>query len=162
MDKLIHSFSKSLHYIAQLILLFIVIVVTLDAFGRSVFTMPIQGAYEMTEQGLALLVFFSLSYTFLKGDHIAIDFVVDKFSESLKSTINIIINFLIFIVMLLVTWQMWNNAMRLMKANLVTGDLGLPVYAFILLAAVGTIAFMLTALMKCIRSILKVAKKNES
>ncbi|WP_171051760.1 TRAP transporter small permease [Alteribacter natronophilus] len=161
-EKVIHEFSKGLHLVSQVILLGMMFIVTFDVIGRAFFSQPIRGTFELTELGLALVVFFSLSYTELSKEHISIDFIMEKFPQSVQYYFNIVINFLVMALMGLVAWQLWENSRRLMNANATTGDLRLPIYIFLMLAVVGTIAFMLTALLNVVRSIQKVGKSHES
>lgn len=162
MKKIIYFMSKGLHYVAQIIILVMMFIVTIDVFGRFFFNQPLKGTVEITELGLALVVFFGLSYTHIAKEHITIDFIVDKFSEKIQLVINSAINLLIGTLMGLVAWQLWENSQRLLNAKAVTGDLGIPVYIFVILAAIGTVVFAFTAILNVIVSIQKVVKKNES
>ncbi|WP_096199452.1 TRAP transporter small permease [Bacillus sp. FJAT-45350] len=162
MKKLIHILSQGLHYVAQLILLAMMLMITFDVLGRWLFNLPVRGTYDFTQSGLSMVIFLGLAYTHLLKEHITIDFLVEKFPEKVQHIMNSAINFFIAGVMSLVTVQLWNNSQRLLNSNTVTGDLNWPIYLFAILAAIGTGVFALTAAMNAIAYVQKVVKKNES
>ncbi|EGL83110.1 Tripartite ATP-independent periplasmic transporter DctQ component [Caldalkalibacillus thermarum TA2.A1] len=147
-DNILHRLSRLFHTCSMLILLFMMFLVCADVVGRFFFNRPIRGTFEMTELGIGLLIFFSLSYTHLCREHISIDFIIKKFPKILQDVLDVVIRFIIFILQLLISWKMMQYGSRVMASNQITADLGLPLYPFVYLAAVGALLFALVALFK--------------
>ncbi|MDQ0162889.1 TRAP transporter small permease [Bacillus alveayuensis] len=162
MEKIIHMLSKGLHYVAQLILALMMFMVTFDVLGRWLFHRPIKGTVDFTELGLCIVIFLGLAYTHLQNEHITVDFIVEKFPKKIQWIFESVINLLIAGLMVLVAWSLLENSQRLLNSNTVTGDLGLPVYVFAILAAIGAVVFALTALLYTIDYAQKVVKDHES
>lgn len=162
MENVIHKLSKWLHNIAELILLVIMLWITFDVLGRWLFHHPIKGTVDFTELGLSMVVFLSLAYTHLHNVHVTIDFIVEKFPEKIQWIFEGAINVVIACVMCVVAWSLWLNSQRLLQSNTITADLYLPVYLFVILAAIGTIVFALAAISHTITYTKKVLQSNNS
>ena len=162
MKKLIHMLSKGLHFVAQLILLAMMLVITFDVLARWLFDFPITGTYDFTQSGLSMVIFLGLSYTHYMKEHISIDFLIEKFSDKGQFIFNGAINLFIAVIMSLVTVKLIDNSQRLASSSTVTGDLNWPISVFAILAALGTAAFALIAAMSAVVYLQKVVTKNES
>src|SRR5690625_279633 len=141
MNKLVYNISKIMSFIAHIILLFIMFLVTFDVFGRYFFNKPIKGTFELTEIGLALIVFFGLAITHWHKEHVDIDFLIEKLTRKSKLIVDAIINAVIAVSIFLVTWKMVEYAQRVGASNTITGDLRLPVSIFIVIGAIGMFVF---------------------
>lgn len=162
MKKTVLAISRILSYIAQLVLLITMFLITFDVFGRYFFNKPIKGTFELTELGLALMVFFGLAITHWHKEHVEIDFLIEKLSKKTKRIIDAIINAIISISVFIVSWKMIEYAHRVQISNTVTGDLKLPVHLFIIIGAVGMFVFGLVALARMIDLIKKGATEHDS
>lgn len=160
MERFVYWASKGLHLAAQLLLFFMMVLVTFDVMGRYLFHSPIKGSVDMTELAMTVIVFFSIAYTHWKREHISIDFLVERLPLRVQWVFDSVINLLITVLMVLMSWSMFENAQRLLRSNTVSPDVNLPVYVFAFLATVGTIVFALTALFYAVQSLLKVVKKS--
>ncbi|MDQ0338801.1 TRAP-type C4-dicarboxylate transport system permease small subunit [Caldalkalibacillus uzonensis] len=147
-NDVLQGMSRLLHTCSMFILLFMMFLVCTDVLGRFFLNRPIRGTFELAEIGLGLLIFFSLSYTHLCREHISIDFIVKKFPKRIQLVIDVVVGLIIFILQLLIAWKMIQYGSRVMASNQVTADLGLPLYPFVYLAAVGTLLFALVALFR--------------
>ncbi|WP_041076066.1 TRAP transporter small permease [Bacillus sp. OxB-1] len=162
MSKFIEGLNRWMGYISQFILLILVFLTTFDVLGRFFFHRPITGTFELTELGLALVIFLGLGLTHWHDEHISIDFLTTKMSARKQALLDIGIDLFITLFMVLVAYNLWDNSKRIANSNTVTGDLGLPISVFIIIAALGTLAFALSALAKALNLLPKVVKKNVS
>lgn len=162
MKKIVSTVSKLMSFVAQMVLLIVMLLITFDVFGRYFFNKPIKGTFELTELGLALMVFFGLAITHWHKEHVEIDFLLEKLSKKSIVIIDAIINAIIAISVFIVSWKMLEYAHRVNISNTVTGDLRLPVNIFIIIAALGMFVFGLVALTRMIRLITKEARENDS
>lgn len=161
-EKFVDKIVNVQQFLSNMFLIFIMLIITFDVLGRNIFNKPLKGTYEMTELGAALLVFFALAITHRVGDHITIDFVVDKFSEKAKNIVNGIIEIVIAIILVIMSTQLFDNGLRMMERNSQTTDLAIPVYPFIFIITITLIVFALTAIFKAIHYFGSVVGNNES
>ncbi|MFZ4452734.1 TRAP transporter small permease [Salibacterium aidingense] len=159
-DEGIDILSTILHHIANAVLCFIMVLISFDVIGRYFFNQPITGSFELTELGSAILVFFTFAIAHKYKEHIAIGFLVDKFPDKMKSVIEGAIELLVFVVIFLMSWQIYNDAVRMMGRGTTTSDLGLPVYPFIMLIGAGSFLFGLMALASSVKHFARVVHKQ--
>ncbi|MFB4159786.1 TRAP transporter small permease subunit [Geomicrobium sp. JSM 1781026] len=152
----VHRVSKWSHYVASFILLGMMFLTFFDVVGRY-FIRPVLGTYELTELGLALLIFLGLSFTQLKKDHISIDFFVGKFSFRTQQIIAIFTYSTLFVLLILVSVNIVIFANR--TAAHVTNDLGLPIYLVVIIAALAVIVFALTLIVELLKSYYRVVNQ---
>lgn len=157
MPKIINKSEKVLNkvidiqqFISNMFLLFIMTIITFDVLGRNLFNKPLKGTYEMTELGAALLVFFALAITHRRGEHITIDFIVEKFSYKAKNLVNGIIEIIIAVILFFMSKHIFENGLRMMERKSTTTDLALSVHPFLFIITFTLIIFALTALFKAI------------
>lgn len=98
---------------------------------------PILGTYELMGYFGAVSTAFALAYTQTKKGHIAVDILVNIFSEKAKIVITFINNCLCLIFFLIVTWQVGLKGMVLLKTGEVTESLKIIYYPFTFAVALG-------------------------
>ncbi|RSL32338.1 TRAP transporter small permease [Salibacterium salarium] len=160
MERTIYLLNNITHGVAMTVLFLMMCLTTVDVLGRYFFSTPITGAFEVTGLGLAILVFFSLGMTQLKGDHISIDFLTSKFPKKVQEVLNIFTSLAVLIIVLFTSWQLVEYAKRLTGQT--SGELPLPLSIFAILAAVGVLFFALTIMLSMLNSVMKVVQKDES
>lgn len=165
-ERIISPPNKLLHWIAMVILLLLMFITVGDVVGRYLVgiipgTGPIPGTFELTEFMLAVAVLTAIGYTQVRGEHISIDLVVARFSRRVQAIIDSITNFFSLAIFVLVTWQTIKYARLLYVSHDVSAVLRLPVYPFLIVAAVGCFMFCLAMLSSLLQSLIKVVKKNE-
>jgi TRAP-type C4-dicarboxylate transport system permease small subunit len=157
--------SRWLHWIAMVVLLLLMFMTVGDVVGRYMVGIipgfgPIPGTFELTEFMLAIAVLTAIGYTQVQREHISIDLVINKFPPRVRAIIDSITDFLSLAIFVLVTWQTIKYARLLYTSNDVSAVLRLPVYPFLIVAAVGSFVFCLAMLSTFLFS-LKKAIKNE-
>jgi len=160
LEKIVYPLNKVGQRIAMFILFFMMVITFIDVAGRSLGS-PLPGTFELTGFSLALLIFFSLGYTQIQKGHITISFIVDMWPKTAQAIANTITNIIFLLLSSLLTWQLWEHAMRLYAGNEQTVDLGLPVYIFVIMAFIGTLFFALAILLDLLKSINEVVSKDE-
>jgi TRAP-type C4-dicarboxylate transport system permease small subunit len=162
LEKIIYPLNKVAHKASKVILFLLMFLTTGDVVGRYFFNKPITGTYEVTGLGLALIIFFSLGMAQLEKNHIAIDFLTNKFPTKIRESLNAFTSLILFVLLLLTNWQLIEYTKRIIAGNELSGDLGIPLYIFTSLASIGALFFALTILLDIFKSLLKVVQKNES
>jgi TRAP-type transport system small permease protein len=148
--KVIDKIADIQQLMANGVLLLMMAIITFDVVGRNFFNNPLKGSYELTELSSAMLVFLALAITHRVGDHITIDFLVERFSEKARNLIQGVVELVIALVTLLMALQIYDNGLRMMERNATTAELALPVHPFLFLIALTVIIFTLTAILKAI------------
>lgn len=160
LEKLTKNINNAMHKISSVFLFLLMFLTAADVIGRNLFNSPITGTYEVTGLVLAMMIFFSLGSGQLGKDHIEIDFLTNMMSEKVQAGLYALSSFVLFVLMSITTWQLFEYAMRTMAGGELSGDLGLPLHIFMFAAFAGAIAFTLTYLLDMFQSILKVVKKK--
>lgn len=164
-ERVASPLNKGLHWVAMVLLLLLMFLTVGDVVGRYLVGFipgvgPVPGSFELTEFMLAVIVLTAIGHTQMKGGHISIDLVVSKFSSRARAIIDAVTNLLSLVMFALVTWQTIKYAQLLFESHDVSGVLRLPVYPFLVVAAIGTFMFCLAMLLSFLLS-LKKAVRNE-
>src|SRR5699024_716940 len=152
-NKLDNYFNKIItvqQFIGNIFLILIMLIVTFDVLGRNLFNTPIKGSYEMVELGAALMIFFAFALTHREGEHISINFVVEKFPIKVQHILNGIVEIGISVMLLFMARHVFANGIRMMERYRTTTDLSIPIYLFLFIITVTIIIFALTAIFKAI------------
>lgn len=157
LEKIVFPLNKYAHMIGIAILAFLMFLTFVSVTARY-FGSPVYGNYELTRMGLALLIFFSLGYTQLKKEHISITFLVEKWPARVQAVIDSVTYLVFFLLITATSWHMLAHSNRLLIGNDTTADLGLPLYLFAFISAIGLLLYALTYLLEFLRSIIKVVE----
>ncbi|WP_158734770.1 TRAP transporter small permease [Alteribacillus sp. YIM 98480] len=160
LEKMVNVLSLVLHHISNVILCIVTFLITFDVIGRFFFNQPIKGAFELTELGSAILVFFTFAITHKYKEHIAIGFAVDKLPHRIRHVMEGCIEWFICVMVSLMSWHIFNEAMRTMGRNVTTSDLNLTVYPFIIIASIGSFVFAFVALTSGLKHFVKAVEKT--
>lgn len=149
-EKILDKIVDIQQFISNMFLVFIMTIITIDVLGRNLLNKPLKGTYELTELGAALLVFFALAITHRKGEHITIDFIVDKFSAKAKNMLLGIVEIVIAVILFIMSNHLFDNGLRMMERKSTTTDLAISVHLFLFIITFTLIIFALTAIFKAI------------
>jgi TRAP-type C4-dicarboxylate transport system permease small subunit len=157
--------NKGLHWVSMVVLLLLMLLTVGDVVGRYLVGFipglgPIPGSFELTEFMLAVIVLTAIGHTQMKEGHISIDLIVSKFSPRVQAITDAVTDFLSLAMFALVTWRTIKYAQLLYESHDVSGVLRLPVYPFLVVAAIGSLMFCLAMLSTFLQS-LRRAVKNE-
>lgn len=150
-EKLLNKLTSIQLLLSNVLLIFMMTVITFDVVGRNALNKPLSGTFEMTELSSALLVFFALAMTHRHQEHVSIDFVADKLGARARNILDGCVEFVIFLVLVLMANQVFENAGRIMERKTTTSDLGMAIYPFLYIATFGLAVFALVALVGAIK-----------
>ncbi|MFC0560285.1 TRAP transporter small permease [Halalkalibacter alkalisediminis] len=159
-EAFVHSLNNVTHRVSMLVLFLMMFLTTSDVIGRYFFYKPITGTYELTGLAMVIVIFLSLGKTQLKKEHISIDFLTSKLPVKLESTLNVITSLIMLVLLSLTSWQLFEYSRRF--GNQTSGDLGIPMNIFAIVAAIGVLFYALTIVLTMWNSVMKVVRKNES
>jgi TRAP-type C4-dicarboxylate transport system permease small subunit len=159
-ESSIYRLSSLLNTLAGVVLMFMMVLTTADVCLRYFFKKPIMGAFELTEQLMAVLVFFGLGYAQIKKSHVCVDLLVSRFTKKKQAAIDSLTSILSSVLLLLVTRQTILYALGLLASGRTAGTMGLfVIYPFAFLAALGVLVFLLISLMDLLNYAANVVKR---
>lgn len=160
LQKGVSAISYTIGYIGMVALILATLIVVTDVFLRRFFNAPIIGATDITSLGLSMVVFLPMAWCSLKGGHVDLNVVVNKFPKSVRMGIELIIMFLTTGTIGLLSWQLLMYGIRLQSMDAGTQILEIPTYPFIYLATLGGCMLTLTFFLKFLYSIINLLEKK--
>jgi TRAP-type C4-dicarboxylate transport system permease small subunit len=135
------------------ILLFVLMLVTfVDVLGRNLLNRPLNGASELTEILLALVIFLMLPHVTLRGQHIVIDIIANAVSSTVLAVLDALAALLSATMFFLIAWQSWRLADKAMGYGDSTATLGIPLgpvlYGLAVLSGIVGLAALLSIPLK--------------
>jgi TRAP-type C4-dicarboxylate transport system permease small subunit len=119
-------FKQALGGIAAITLLALMFITCVDVIGRYFANVPLIGAFESTEIGLALLIYAALPMLTLDDEHVRIDLLDKAVPQKWRRTHRLIVKIICVGVLALLTWALWRKAGSIATANMRTDSLHIP------------------------------------
>jgi TRAP-type C4-dicarboxylate transport system permease small subunit len=135
-EKAITATAEKANWISAAALIIMMLLTTLDVILR-LFKSSVPGTYEIIGLLGAVVTSFALGYTSVEKGHIAVDFLVMRFSpksQALIGAVNAIIASMLFA---LITWQSLLYGIDLLKKGQVSQTIQIPIYPFVFGIAAG-------------------------
>ena len=123
----VREISRILNAIAGITLAFMMCLTVADVILRS-FRRPIVGTYELVAFSGAIVVGFAVPLTSWFRGHIYVDFLIMRFSKTVRNIFNFTTRSLVIILFLLIGWNLLRYGMDLQKSGEVSVTLGMPFY----------------------------------
>jgi len=114
---------------------FVVLAVVADVFMRYVFNAPFQGTWDIVRLGFAVIVWGPMALGALKGSHIAMTYLLDKYPRLPRLGADLIISLVTTGMLGLVSWRLVVLGMTLEATGTDTGVLKIPYAPFVYFAA---------------------------
>lgn len=143
MERVSLALNRILHYVGGMALVVLMFLTVSDVFGRYAFNRPVRGTFELTELAMVVIVFLALGYAQHHKDHVSMDLVYELVPRAWRRVMDLVSTLLYLAVVVLMTWQLYVYSGRMLKGGYVTGVLRLPIQPVVLLALVGSFAFVL-------------------
>jgi TRAP-type C4-dicarboxylate transport system permease small subunit len=151
--KFVFPVSRILGDVSMIPVVFMTLLIVVDVLSRRFLNAPIKGSRDMTELAFSISVFLPMAWCAIKGGHVDLDVLVVKFPKRLRLSVEIIILLLTTAMLGVLSWQLAAYGVRLQNMNQETAVLGIPVYPFLYLAALGSLFLTLVYLINLISSL---------
>ncbi|ABW67806.1 TRAP transporter small permease [Desulfosudis oleivorans] len=148
---LISQLADKANWLAGASIVAMMMVTVIDVVLRF-FRCPIPGTYDVVGLLGALAISLSLGYTSAQKGHIAVDFLVSRFSEKVARGIHLFNNLVATVFFAAVSWQCLLYAASLKRAGEVSPTLKLPTYPFLIGIAAGFILLCCVLLAESVQS----------
>ncbi|MBD3108328.1 TRAP transporter small permease [Bacillus sp. AGMB 02131] len=161
MKNMVDKIDKLLVYLSCSSLFILMILVIVNVSSRFIFDKPIIGVIEFTgEYLLVIMVYFSLSFTYLHDEHIKITFLFDKFPSSIQQIIKILTNMICIVFLIIVCVVSIQEGVEYYDRGLTsTSSLNYPLFPALLIISVGIFVFILRILLETIEILISVFRK---
>ncbi|WP_133239254.1 TRAP transporter small permease [Microvirga sp. KLBC 81] len=141
--------------IASICVALIIIIGTVDTFGRAVMNSPLMGAVELTESLLATTIFLALPHAQRHAQHVVVDIIVHSFSTRWQLIAFFFALVLTFLSFLLLAIEAVDGAHSAWLASEVSaGYVPVPIWLAKLLSAAGLIIAVLETARQIVWTIL--------
>lgn len=136
------------HYVAGAALLGILFMTVADIVGRSAFRRPVPGTVELTGMILVVVVFMAVAHSEDMGDHITIDLIYERLGKRLRLILDVFADVLTIAVVGLLAFQLYQFTLRNQVTGAETPVLDVPVWPFVLVAAIGGALYVVSTVMR--------------
>jgi TRAP-type transport system small permease protein len=151
--KVVLPVSRILGDVSMIPVVFMTLLIVVDVLSRRFLNAPIKGSKDMTELAFSISVFLPLAWCAVKGGHVDLDVLVMRFPRKLRLNIEVAVLLLTTLMLGVLSWQLAAYGVRLQNMNQETAVLGIPVFPFLYLAAVGSIFLTLVYLTNLLSSL---------
>lgn len=128
-----------------------------DVLLRYLFNSPIQGAKEIIEFLMAIVVPFSIVYCAKLRGHIGVDFIVERFPRHTRNVLDALMRLLMIALFIPISWQTILFVSEELASGLTSPVLYIPVYPFVAIVALAFCALTLILIEQFISSLSEVA-----
>jgi TRAP-type C4-dicarboxylate transport system permease small subunit len=135
--------NRLLTHIGSIGLALLMFLTVADVFGRYLLNRPVTGTFELTEISMVLIVFLALGLAQHHNEHISLDLAYNYFPLWLKKVTDLSVYLINLVVVIAMSWQLYNYFVRMLDGNYTTAVLQLPLYPFVIVALAGTTAYIL-------------------
>ncbi len=162
-EKTIYNFRKPLYRVVGIlnslgmaVLIAMVLLLVADVVSRRVFNSPLSWGFELVKVMLAVVVSYTIVYCAVRGGHIRIDLLTNRFPKKAQQILDVVIYLFGTGLFGLMSWGLVIHAMHLWDANRITGVLPVPIFYFVFSLAFGSLLLALVLLVQLISTILGV------
>lgn len=141
-SNILDGVSEILGKISGYAVLIMVAIVTFNVITRKLINWSIPGFYEIIGLIGAVLYAFGIVYAAIKGQHIVMDLVVNRFPKKIRNISNIFMRLMVLVFCCLFAYAGYGMAIELIQEK--TFDVRIPVAPFRFLVV---IAFVILALL---------------
>ena len=160
-EKFNKKLSQGAEWIGFVAIFLIVVLTCVDVVGAKVFRAPVFGALDFVMLAQLIAISFAVAIALIMGKHVQVEFFVMLLPKRLQSGIDCIVNFLGFVLFIVIVWQLFAYGYGMQIGGEESMTARLPLAPFAYAAAVGLIPVCLIYFHKLLTSIVK-ALKNES
>ena len=122
-----------------------------DVFLRYFFNAPIEGALDITQMLMVVVVFFALAYCGWTGGHIVVDLLREIIPAKILVPLAVFVNATGAAAMLIISWQSIVTAQAYMETGETPMTLLVPKYPFILIVSFGAFTYAIVLLYRTLR-----------
>ena len=147
----VNFFLKVVKWIGYVSLAGIVLVTTVNVFGRYILKKPLLGEYDMVELGMAIFGGVAMLIAAIQRHHVSVDVLVIRFSRRIQVILGSIAFLVGFVTWGLLAYQAFLDGLDNLENGSRTATLGVPQGPFEIVLSILIFFFCLTLLMQVFR-----------
>jgi TRAP-type C4-dicarboxylate transport system permease small subunit len=147
--------SRSVSFVSEAALAFMMFLTAADVLLRYIFSMPITGAYELTEYAMAVFVGAGIAYTGIVKGHVDVDVLVSKLAPKTQAIFACFTGILSSALFALITWNTFIFMRNVISLNTTSAALLIPVFPFVVIVGCGCGLLTLVILAQLVQSFYK-------
>jgi len=128
--------DRALGAAAAVLLFGLMMLTTADVIGRSIFILPLRGAFEITGLLLLTLIFAGLPLASRADEHVTLDFIDMILTDGGRLFVRRLVDLICGLLILGLAWRVWIKAGKIAGYGDTTEVLRLPVAPFVYFMAV--------------------------
>jgi TRAP-type transport system small permease protein len=118
---------------------------------------PLKGVIELSEFGMALVIFSFMAANYFHADQMTMDTFVEKLPPKGRTIIGALVHLVNFVILGLLTWQLFKYGMTVQGMGQTSVNLRIPLYPFIYFAAICSVALTLVYIAHFLNSLVKIS-----
>jgi len=132
---------NALGYVGMITTFALMMITAIDVILRSVATKGILGSYELTEQGMVILIFVGIAVFAVAKGHVRVDMFVNMFPRRIRLIIEFLINLIETGLIGFMAYSAWGKIFDDMAKGLATEVLRIPKWPFVIFMFLGLALF---------------------
>jgi len=137
MQKLIDRIMEVVLRISAGVLLLVALLTFVSVLMRYLFSMPIPDHYDLSRLTMSVLVSWGIAYCFARDAHIEVDLLTERMPRGMRRAAWTLATVIGFLFLAASAVLVWSQGLELKSQGEATFDLGLPVWPWILVSALG-------------------------
>ena len=133
-------FIDGIELIAAVFVGLVALIIFTSVMLRYFFAASIPDAYDLGKNLLGILIFWGIAATSYRGNHITVDLVWASASPRWQRIIDVFATLVLLFVVTVQTIMLFDKVATTRAQNVLTYDLGLPVWPFFLVAWLGDVS----------------------
>jgi len=158
--KAVRLMNSALKYFCMGLLLFMMVLGTIDVFGRYLFNKPILGTLEVFEIILPAIVLLGLGYTQESRSHVTMEIVVSHLSAKTQNFLGLLTSGCALIISALILWRGWLLVVGFWRMGRTIPTIGVPMFLPQLLVPLGAFTLCLVLIVQMLQHIMQLRKKE--
>jgi len=151
-EQLFNSLMRGMHFwLGMSALVLLALLTTIHVTGRYVFDQPVPGFVELSTLLQITAISMAGPFSMVYGRHIAVGFLLERFSERVQAVVSFITYFLCLIFTCSAAWQTFWRGCSLMRRAQTTEIVHIPIWPFSYLISVCWVLFSVAIVFKLIR-----------
>ncbi|MCR4420578.1 MAG: TRAP transporter small permease [Clostridia bacterium] len=129
--------SKAFNYVSCATLFLMVLLVFVNVVGRYLLNLPVPGAVELIQLGMAVVVGLGFGYCAIEHRNVRVDLLMERLPRRVQEVVDSVTCCLSIVTACLLAWQIGVQGYELIRAGRASVELHIPFYPFYLILAVG-------------------------
>lgn len=135
-QKATNAIGKLFLYMGVAILVGMMALTVIDVILRYFFNRPIMGSVEITQVMMVTISFIMLVFCTMRKSHVKVDLFASYIPKRTQRVINSLFYLCCLVMLAIMTWQNFQEAMHLSRVHQETDILEIPIFPFYMVIAV--------------------------